>query len=64
MPAEKKTFVYAAIREWRSLEAFNAYDELQAPGLRNVIEVLLDRDPVYERVGPRACHLFRASLMN
>ncbi len=56
--AEPKTFVYAAIREWRSLEAFNAYDELQAPGLRNVIEVLLDRDPVTNELIPELATSF------
>ncbi len=58
MAAEKKTFTYAAIREWRTMEAFNAYDEVQSPGLRNVIEVLLDRDPVSNELIPELATSF------
>jgi peptide/nickel transport system substrate-binding protein len=45
--AETRTLVIASNKQWESREPWRIYDDTQSsPGLRNVIEVLVDRDPV------------------
>ena len=51
--AEARTLVIASNKQWESREPWRIYDDTQSsPGLRNVIEVLVDRDPVTNDLVP------------